>query len=506
MGTMNWTYSTTGNTRFDSVSISSLIKTYRLDEKADILCSSYITGTAHDVYSGNAEICSIEGGIWIYDTNYNGDVAAFKTAMSGKILYYALAEPIEIDITDLFPESNFLGAESGGTITAINEYEYDVPFTVEYKEKKNILSAEEIEEKLESKVDKTNIAQELGDSAEKVLSQKAAARELRKIVAVKYAKTGWYVKSITHHLTYDGLLMETDGVYCLNVPVNAGETYLVETGQISASMALWAVFDVGENIIAQDTTKYVGIQSANANVTIPDGGAMLRVYGYYNQNISCKKEVTIIPSPLTDKKWVAYGDSLTDPATLKEFKNYVDFVTLETACIPINLGKGGSGFLKNQKYYGRVSAIPEDTDVITVFGSFNDYSFIADGNLGTADDDGSVETPTTLGAAMNKFLLELYARCPYVKIGFISPICWTWNNPYGGDRKENSEAYVALLEAVAKKWSIPYLDLFHTANVRLWDSETSKKYTINNDGTHLTEEGHKAFIYKKVKNFLETIC
>jgi hypothetical protein len=69
--------------------------------------------------------------------------------------------------------------ENGGTITAINEYGYDVPFTVEYKEKKNILSAEEIEEKLESKVDKTNITQGLGDREDKVLSQKAITDTLR---------------------------------------------------------------------------------------------------------------------------------------------------------------------------------------------------------------------------------------------------------------------------------------------------------------------------------------
>lgn len=45
---------------------------------------------------------------------------------------YALATPVETDVSHLFTDDNLLPVEAGGTITAVNEYEQAVPFTIEY--------------------------------------------------------------------------------------------------------------------------------------------------------------------------------------------------------------------------------------------------------------------------------------------------------------------------------------------------------------------------------------
>ena len=45
---------------------------------------------------------------------------------------YELAASIETDVSHLFTDDNLLPVEAGGTITAVNEYEQAVPFTIEY--------------------------------------------------------------------------------------------------------------------------------------------------------------------------------------------------------------------------------------------------------------------------------------------------------------------------------------------------------------------------------------
>ena len=74
--------------------------------------------------SGNATV-------YIKDNAYL-DAESFKTAMQGVMLLYQLEIPIETDISDYLGDDNFIGVESGGTVTAVNEHEYDVPFEVEY--------------------------------------------------------------------------------------------------------------------------------------------------------------------------------------------------------------------------------------------------------------------------------------------------------------------------------------------------------------------------------------
>ena len=45
---------------------------------------------------------------------------------------YALATPTETDVSAYFTDDNLLPVEAGGEVTAVNEYEQEVPFTIEY--------------------------------------------------------------------------------------------------------------------------------------------------------------------------------------------------------------------------------------------------------------------------------------------------------------------------------------------------------------------------------------
>lgn len=61
------------------------------------------------------------------------DAATFKAAMSGVMLYYELATPEITDISDKLTADNYIGIESGGTITAVNEHGLAVPSEIEYQ-------------------------------------------------------------------------------------------------------------------------------------------------------------------------------------------------------------------------------------------------------------------------------------------------------------------------------------------------------------------------------------
>ena len=133
LGTLDWQYVTSGNTRFDSYSLIEVLKKISSTSVSNIICTKYEeVGTANQVYSGLAQIATTDGVIWICDSNYT-DAATFKAAMSGVMLVYELAEPEVTDISDLITADNLIGVEGGGTLTFENEYGYAVPSEVEYQ-------------------------------------------------------------------------------------------------------------------------------------------------------------------------------------------------------------------------------------------------------------------------------------------------------------------------------------------------------------------------------------
>lgn len=93
LGTRNWIL------RIDSVFQNSEL-TSKMKGAHNIICAKYISGTHKDGGLQFNEDKAIQGyladaRVFVKDTSYT-DVAAFKTAMRGVILYYELAEPITI--------------------------------------------------------------------------------------------------------------------------------------------------------------------------------------------------------------------------------------------------------------------------------------------------------------------------------------------------------------------------------------------------------------------------
>lgn len=107
------------------------------------ICNLCVNKTDFETYEEVEGVSFTAESVRFYDSRYNAtDTSLWKAYLAqlyaeGNPLtvVYALAEPIETDITHLFTEDNFLKVEGGGSIVAVNEYEYAVPTTIRYTRK-----------------------------------------------------------------------------------------------------------------------------------------------------------------------------------------------------------------------------------------------------------------------------------------------------------------------------------------------------------------------------------
>jgi lysophospholipase L1-like esterase len=179
--------------------------------------------------------------------------------------------------------------------------------------------------------------------------------------------------------------------------------------------------------------------------------------------------------------------------------HYFDYIAGATGISIHNMGVSGSGYAKggSDNFMTRISNVPTDSDVVTIFGSGNDGS--SGLSLGTASDTGT----TTLGGVINTTIDNLYVIMPVVKLGIVTPTPWVNNMPLD---EGFMESYSNLLVEICKRRSIPCLDLYHCSNLNPNSSQV-RTIAYSNDegnGVHPNELGHK-LIASHFKSFLETL-
>ena len=278
------------------------------------------------------------------------------------------------------------------------------------------------------------------------------------------------------------------------------------TGSSNYDNAILAFYDENQNFIGTPIKANSGAQSTVYNefvVTIPNyvkyvvvatnGANTLKVEYPNKYELNTNKK-------WQGKKWVCVGDSLTEHNS-RTTKHYYDYVAEITGIIPVDMGLSGSGYKKkydtNGAFYQRVSNVPLDADVITIFGSFNDLS--GSYTLGTKDDTGT----DTIGGCINTTLDNLFNILPLAKLGVISPTPWIGLYPLDTGAGAN---YVSLLEQICKKRGIPFLNLYYCSSLRPWES-SYRELAYSKDegnGVHPDETGHE-IIAPRFKAFLETL-
>ena len=221
---------------------------------------------------------------------------------------------------------------------------------------------------------------------------------------------------------------------------------------------------------------------------------------------------------LKNKKIAFLGDSITEGVGASAGKNrYVDVFSELSKCKPVNLGVSGTRIAKQIKptvespsfdeYFAlRIEKIPQDTDIIVVFGGVNDFLH-GDAPFGAF---GDTDINSFCGAVYNLFV-TLYTRFPDALIVDITPL----HNIYelssvrgnGTVREHLFIDYVKIIKKTCAFLSVPILDLYSASNMQPLVETLNKKYFA--DGLHPNDLGHKniaerlfSFLLSNIVSFL----
>ncbi len=133
MGTLNWAYEGAAQHERLVASLDGIKITSSSSKKGNLVCPKYTTASVDDVYSHTADkiiaVHYTREQVWVYDSTYT-NAASFKAAMSGVMLNYELAIPVETAITPpLQALSTFKGFTS---FSAPNSLMQNGPLSVTY--------------------------------------------------------------------------------------------------------------------------------------------------------------------------------------------------------------------------------------------------------------------------------------------------------------------------------------------------------------------------------------
>lgn len=197
-------------------------------------------------------------------------------------------------------------------------------------------------------------------------------------------------------------------------------------------------------------------------------------------------------NPLFGKRLSVIGDSLTYMNPAYGY-NYVKYFQLFGSIIQ-DLGAGGTGFATPSNTY--ISRVPfiNKPDMVCIQSSYNDI--LTQTPLGTAADT----TDTTLGGKMNLFFEALVNAFPSVPVvGYSLSPSEEWHYS-AGEEPMPLENYNNVFKDVCANWSVPYISLYKSSNLKPWIADNKAQYY--RDNIHPNQKGHW-LLYKKLKPFFD---
>ena len=214
--------------------------------------------------------------------------------------------------------------------------------------------------------------------------------------------------------------------------------------------------------------------------------------------------------PWADYKWACIGDSYTDTTINANYK-YEQIIHDLTGIQVQMLGVGSTGWRKGYdtqtSYRFRAAQVAADTDIVTIFGSINDWSFKNPGNaltVGTKDDSLS-NNDNTLCAYINDVFDALEEAAPTAQVVVFSPMY------YHGLTPKVQELFDAV-KVCTENRGYEFVDMLNTGWLRIEKNATyAQKYCTDYDETreafgHPNNDAHKQFIapkfFSKLKEYL----
>lgn len=324
---------------------------------------------------------------------------------------------------------------------------------------------------------------------------------------ISFAKTG--LKLINQSGVVADTVM-TESFVSNAISVESDEMYLI-TGNAGWGCYIFAFYKSDGSFLSG----YKSDGSSNCTcitdykIVVPESAKTLVVSWNTTFGVGIVKKLgrNITGNRYYGKKWVCVGDSITEKNSATTV-HYFDYISGVNGMTVVNMGVGGTGYMRGKEnsnaFYQRVSQIPTDSDVITIFGSGNDLAQYS--NIGEYTD----ATTDTICGCVNATLDAIFTRCPTTPVGIIAPSPWQ-SYPTTKTSENIMEGYVEKLEKIAKYRGVPFLDLYHCSNLRPEDSTNriscfynDASLDGNGDGVHPNELGH-AIISTKIRAFLETL-
>lgn len=213
-----------------------------------------------------------------------------------------------------------------------------------------------------------------------------------------------------------------------------------------------------------------------------------------------------LPKYYYNKKISIIGDSLSDKSNSTAATRYYDIVDSILGTTSTEYAMSGCGYKRKYNngdaFYEQAAKIATNTDLVLIFGSFNDHNVYDTDGLGELTD---TTTDTVFGCVYTT-LQTIFTRAPKASVGIILPTPWAQYPPYETGTLQYD--YVNGIKEIAKRYSIPVLDLYTESNMRPWDATFRANYYLENgvqdSGTHPSSAGHARFAPKVVK-FVESI-
>lgn len=317
--------------------------------------------------------------------------------------------------------------------------------------------------------------------------------------------TGKYISASTGEITDVTGAQSERAVITDYIEVKGNTPYVISTEHFW-SQGMYVFFDENYNYItgkaanSGSTITYMRVEKVVSPLN-----AKYVVIGQWTQGNPVSIYIAEgVSKPLTDSskwsgiKWTCIGDSLTE-YNEKTKVHYYDYIAEETGIERYIMGIGGTGYARGIEYnraFCQTSVnVPFDSDVITIFGSFNDLG--SELPLGNIDDSGI----TTIAGCVNTTIQNILSINPVANIGIIAPTPWGTTQPSSSGNAYN---YVKLLEDICHRWSIPFLNLWYESGLKPWNTAFSAIAYPADDTVHPNEVGHK-IISSKIKSFLETL-
>lgn len=211
---------------------------------------------------------------------------------------------------------------------------------------------------------------------------------------------------------------------------------------------------------------------------------------------------------LKGKKVAFLGDSITEGHGASDIEHrYTNVFGKLAECEIFVDGIGGTRIAKQRTpsenkrhdydFNSRVSGLPDDADIVVVFGGTNDFGH-GDAPFGEFSD----RTENTFCGAVHTLCQKLLKKYYDKTVVFITPLHRLDENElvnfYGQPRKSLLE-YVNAIRKVCEYYSLPVLDLYKTIGIQPSVDIIKERYMP--DGLHPSDLGAKK-IAERLKQFL----